>query len=146
MKPSKAPSSICEPEAERGPRTRTIPKGRLPQVWEPKTLESADGRFAVIKTLKAKVEALKADTGADSVQKEILCERAGFLIALLETQEVIAVEQGVLDAGSYVQTTNCLIGLLRHLGLKRVCRVKSLSQYIEQKNNGNGNGRGQAEE
>ncbi|NIA07352.1 MAG: hypothetical protein GWP14_06915 [Actinobacteria bacterium] len=136
MSQPKAPSSMREPEPKRGPRTKKVPGGKLPVVWEPRTLESADGRFGVIKTLKAKVETLKADVGADSFQKALLCERAGFLIALLETQEVNAIEKGQLDAGSYIQSTNCLIGLLRHLGLKRVCRVSSLSSYIEQKDNG----------
>jgi hypothetical protein len=133
MKPAKAPASICEPEAPRGTRTKKVPGGKLPAVWTPRTLEEADGRFGVIKTLKANVERLRIDSGADSYQKELLCDRAGFLIALLETQEVNAIERGHLDAGSYVQAINALVGILRHLGLKRVTKRASLSQYIEQR-------------
>jgi hypothetical protein len=79
------------------------------------------------------VEELKEDSGADSIQKRILCERAGFLMILLETQEVNALEKGQIEIGPYVQGINALVGLLRHLGLKRVTKSASLSQYIEQK-------------
>jgi hypothetical protein len=131
----KAPDHLCEPESPRGPRTRTIPKGRLPQVWEPRALDNADGRCSIIKVLRAKVEKLKTDTGADSYQKELLCERAGFVVAILETLETRAMEDGVLDAGGYVQGVNSLMGLLKTLGLENrpIANATSLSDYIEAK-------------
>jgi len=128
-----APPCLRETPPQKGPRTRKHPKGTLPSVWTPKSIESADGRFGAIKLLKEKVEQLQADCGADSFQKRVLCERAGFIISLLETQEVTAIETGKLDAGSYVQTCNALIGLLKALGIERVSRKATLNEYLETK-------------
>jgi len=99
-------------------------------------LESADGRHTVIKVLKAKVERLKADTGATSFQQIILCERCGFLLAILETTEVNAIEGRGLDTGSYVQAINALSGLLSKLGLRKATKRADLATYLESKEAG----------
>jgi hypothetical protein len=45
------------------------------------------------------IAAFKEDTGCDSMQKEILCQRAIFVPIQLETLEVVAAESGRLDIG-----------------------------------------------
>ena len=58
---------------------------------------------------------------------------------ILETKEVLAAEGGELDLGSYVQGINCLVGLLRALGLeKRIKSVTDLKTYLDEKKKGNG--------
>jgi hypothetical protein len=130
---TKAPEYLCENESPRGNRTEKIPKGSLPQVWEPKALSNADGRWTVIKVLKEKIERLKNDVGCDSFQKEMLCERAGFLTAILETMETNAIEKGQLDAGCYTQSLNALVGILRQLGMKKITKKCSLNEYVKTK-------------
>ncbi len=103
----------------------TLPKRFVPRFWE-----DADGREAVIKRIKRRVERLKQDVGADSYQKEILCERAAFVVLQLETAERAALEDGRLDMGTFTQMTNCLLGLLKSLGLERQVQAVGLKGYI----------------
>jgi hypothetical protein len=109
-----------------GKRVVTIPERFVPQFWS-----EADGRCALVKEIRRRVEVLRQDTGADSAQKRTLCERAVFIALQLETMEREAVDNGKLDLGVYTQGTNALLGLLRALGLER--RVKSahdLKSYL----------------
>ena len=106
----------------------------LPAKFMPKFWEDADGRIAAIKEVRRRYEALKADAGVDSVQKDLLCQRATFVAARLETMEVIAAEGGKFDAGVYCQAVNTLLGLLKALGLSRKAReVESLQTYVRSK-------------
>ena len=106
----------------------------LPARFEPKFLESVDGRQTVIKEIKKRLERLKQDCGCDSFQKEILCERAVFLSTLLQTQEIAGYESKPLDQGSYVQTCNGLLGILKALGLnKAAAKIGGLREYVEGK-------------
>lgn len=104
----------------------TLPGRFVPRFWA-----TADARFSIVKELRGRVQRLQEETGADSYAKQILAERAVFLLALLETREIAAVESGAFDAGSYVQACNALLGLLRHLGLKKVSKGGSLSDYVQ---------------
>lgn len=92
----------------------TLPERFTPQFWQ-----EADQRLAIVREIRRRVTALKADSGADSAQKQTLCERAVFLALQLETQEREAVENGRIDLGSYTQGCNALLGLLRALGLQK---------------------------
>jgi hypothetical protein len=107
--------------------------GTLPTRFTPRFLADADRRIAVIRGLHQRIERLKKETGADSYQKELLVERAVFITAQLETNEVMALEgEKPLDVGSHIQATNCLIGLLKSLGLERKAkRVTSLKEYVK---------------
>ncbi len=104
----------------------------LPARFEPGFLDKADGRCQIVKTIKHRLERLKADCNADSFQKQILCERAVFLATLLQTQELAAYEGEELNLGSYVQAINSLLGVLKALGLtKQISQIIDLKEYVE---------------
>jgi hypothetical protein len=106
----------------------------LPVKFQPRFLDDADGRSHAIRELRTRLERLKTDANITSYQKEILAERAVFLVAVLETQEANATNKGTLDSGSYTQSLNCLLGLLKSLGLDKKCKqVHSLQQYVKSK-------------
>lgn len=110
-------------------KTATLPARFVPRFWD-----ECDGRMAVVKEIRRRVQLLKADTAADSYQKEILCERTVFICCQLETQERTAIERGTFDAGRYTQMVNALVGLLRSLGLERRAKqVTNLRDYIDAK-------------
>jgi len=112
-----------------GRRAVLIPKQFKPRFWE-----DSDRRCAVVKTIKRRYELLKQDTGADSLQKDLMCQRAAFISVVLETQEVNAAEGQDVDLGSYIQASNGLIGLLKALGLNRHQKpVGDLKSYLEEK-------------
>ena len=106
----------------------------LPARFVPKFLDDADGRPHVIRVLRNRLQQLKDDAGVDSFQKDLLAQRAIFIAAKLETMEVEAMTKNHIDFGSYVQATNCLIGLLKSLGLQRKAKeVMNLKSYIKSK-------------
>lgn len=107
----------------------TLPERFVPQFWD-----ECDGRIAVVREIRRRVELLKTDTASDSYQKDILCERAIFISCQLETQERQAIEKGIFDSGRYTQMVNALVGLLRSLGLERRARkLDDLQGYIARK-------------
>ena len=107
---------------------------KVPKTFTPRFIEDVDGRYAAAKELRNRYLALKADTGSESTQRDLLCRRAVFLSVLLETQECEAVETGKLDTGSYVQAVNSLQGLLKTLGLeKKVQQVGDLKSYLAER-------------
>lgn len=105
----------------------------LPARFEPRFWEDADGRCAVIRQIRTRYEDLRADAGADSFQKDILCQRATFLLAYLETMERKAIEDGQFDPGVWSNMTNTLLGVLKALGLERRAKKVDLRQYVEAK-------------
>ena len=106
----------------------------LPKRFEPRFWEDADQRHSIVRIIKRRYHALKQDVGADSLQKDLLVQRAAFISTILETQEVVAAEGGGLDLGSYVQAANALSGLLIRLGLERHAKnVTDLKTYLDQK-------------
>jgi len=113
------------------PTTRRKPTGELSTTFVPRFWEHADSRLAIVKVIKERYEDLKADTGADSVQKQLLCQRAVFLSVWLETVERRAIEDLQFAAGEYTQACNALSGLLSKLGLNKVSkRVGNLREYV----------------
>jgi hypothetical protein len=103
----------------------------VPARFTPRFWEGADGRCAVVKEIQRRHERLRRDSGADSYQKELLCQRAVFISLQLETAEREATETtGKFDAGVYTQMTNSLMGLLRALGLERKVQAIGLRAYI----------------
>jgi len=107
-------------------------RSTIPTRFEPRFWEMADGRCAVIKELRRRYAELIADTGADSFQKRLLCQRAIFLAVQIETMEIEAAEEGIFEAGVYTQAVNALSGLLSKLGLnKHHPRTATLDAYVE---------------
>jgi hypothetical protein len=109
-------------KAELGPSIR---KRFVPRFWE-----DTDGRCSVIKLIRQRYENLKDDTGADTLQKDLLCQRATFISLQLETMEIDATNGDPFDAGVYGQLTNSLIAILKSLGLERKTKVQSLRAYV----------------
>lgn len=113
-------------------KTRRKPEATVPARFQPKFWEDADSRLGIVRRIRDRFEALKEQTGADSLQKEILCQRAVFLLTRLETVERRAIEEGEFaEVGTYVQSINTLISLLKILGLESSKKkVVNLRQYI----------------
>jgi hypothetical protein len=106
----------------------------LPARFKPQFLDNLDGRPHIVRVLRNRLQQLKDDCGCNSYQKDILCQRAVFITAKLETMECQAIEKGFIDFGSYTQAVNCLIGLLKSLGLQRKTKeVMNLKSYIKSK-------------
>lgn len=108
----------------------------MPERFEPRFWQDADGRCASVKEINRRYERLLRDSGADSYQKDLLCQRAVFISLQLETAERVATETGKLDAGVYTQMTNSLMGLLRALGLERKVKAIGLKAYVNQERAG----------
>src|SRR5688572_3497154 len=71
----------------------------IPGRFEPRFWDESDGRCALVKEVRRRYEQLKEDTGTDTYQKDLLCQRAIFIAIQLETMEVQAMETGKLDVG-----------------------------------------------
>jgi hypothetical protein len=111
--------------------TRGNLRPSLPVKFEPRFLDDADSRIAVVRTIRKRVELLKEHCGADSYQKEMMCLHAAFLHVRLESMEVEALEGEPFNAGEFTQAVNCLTGLLKALGLdkhaKNVTDLKAIT-------------------
>ena len=104
----------------------------LPTGFKAKFWEHMDQRAFIVREVKRRYELLKEDTGSNSTQRDLLCQRLAFLSIMLESAECEAVESGEFDPGSYSQTVNTLLGILRSLGLdKKVQQAGSLKAYVE---------------
>lgn len=99
--------------------------------FQPSFWVDADTRYAAIKLVRARVEALARDINADSEQKRLLVERAAFLSCVLESAEVRAA-QGIekLDLGAWTQGVNALTGLLKLLGIEKRTAQETLETYL----------------
>lgn len=105
----------------------SIPGTFVPQFWE-----DLDGRHHIAKEIRRRVKLLKDHAGADSYQRDLLCQRAAFLSVVLETMEITAARDGELDLGVWTQGVNALNGLLKSLGLDRkVRKAGNLKSYLE---------------
>ena len=106
-----------------------LPEHFVPQFWE-----DSDGRVAIVRMIRERLDTLKADCGANSFQKVLLCQRAVFISIQLETMEVNATQTGNIETGVYTQMVNSLVGLLKSLGLERKAKhVESLQSYVQTK-------------
>ena len=85
----------------------------------PKFWEDIDKRCAIVREVRTRYKELIEHTGADSVQKTMLVQRAVFINIRLETMECEAAQGGRFDEGVYTQMVNTLTGLLNKLGLDR---------------------------
>lgn len=102
--------------------------------FKPKFWDELDGRTGIAQTIRERYELLKADAGATSTQRDILCQRAVFMCVCLETMECEALATGKFDAGVHTQMSNALLGLLKALGLdRRVKKVGDLGDYIRER-------------
>ena len=105
----------------------------LSNEFRPLFWSGLDGRVSVVKETLRRYEKLRKDTGSDSVQKDLLCQRITFLAIRLESMEREAIESGMFDAGLYVSLTNALTGMLRLIGINRKAKITSLKDYVQSK-------------
>jgi hypothetical protein len=103
-------------------------------------ITEADSRYAVVKTMRQRLEQLKEDAGVDTVSKEWLAARAVFLVSYLESQEVNALEGKEINWQRYIQATKALSDVLNKLGIQKdLARgVQRLETYISGKGGRNG--------
>ncbi|MBB6431544.1 hypothetical protein [Algisphaera agarilytica] len=102
--------------------------------FKPMFWDDLDGRTGTAPNIRDRYMTLKADAGAVSRQRDILCQRAVFMCVCLETMECEAVATGKFDAGVYTQMSNALLGLLKALGLERhVKKAGGLKDYIRER-------------
>jgi len=106
----------------------------LPKKFTPRFWEAVDRRYAIAKEITRRYETLRQDTGAESAQRDMLCQRAVFMGVCLETMECEAVATSKFDAGVYTQMSNALLGLLKALGLDRhIKRAEDLRTYVAER-------------
>jgi len=106
----------------------------LPQKFSPQFWETADQRFGIVKEIRQRYKQLKQDAGADSFQKDMLCQRAIFIAVQLETMECIATESGKFDPGVYTQMANSLLGLLKTLGIqKQGAKANDIQAFLKER-------------
>lgn len=112
----------------------SLAKRFVPDFWE-----LQDGRLAIVRMIRDRYDALKQDTQADSVQKDLLCRRATFLSLRLEAMEIQAAKTGKLNNITYTKLVASLVSILRCLGFDRKAKkIKSLSDYVNMKAKKNG--------
>ena len=103
-----------------------ISKKFVPRFWE-----GEDGRSVIVKEIRRRVDTLIAETGADSYQKQILIQRAVFVLLQVETMEIEAARNGRPVDGVYGQLVNTLQGLLKTLGIeKQMPKTVDLKAYV----------------
>jgi len=129
-KPDKAVASLLSRKSR-----SARPMVKLPARFEPRFWESVDRRYTVTRAIKARYQALRESAGGgESVQRDMLIQRAVFLSVILETFECQAADGGDFDLGVYTQATNALSGIISKLGLeKRIKNVTDLKTYLEAK-------------
>ena len=113
-------------------RRRKRKQEELPERFTPRFWRDADQRSAVVKTTRQQLQTLCEDAGVDCEQKHLIAQRAVFISLQLQTMEVEAATTGNFEAGTYTQMTNCLLGLLRSLGLKPAAKkTANLHEHIQ---------------
>lgn len=104
----------------RGVSTKLMAK--LPEQYSGKWLERMDRRTKIWRAISERIAQLESDAGgaeALSHAKRSIIKRAVFLELLAESQEVRFAAGEPLDAGSYTQAFNSMLGAYRVLGLER---------------------------
>lgn len=99
-------------------------------------LEKLDGRTTIARAVQSRYATLVQDLGGMdflSYQRRSLCKRAIYIEAIIEQQELALSRGEEVDQGRLTQAVNTLIGLLKTLGLERISKEVSLSDFIRDK-------------
>jgi hypothetical protein len=115
------------------PRNRSQQKLVLDKQFHARTFDEADGRRSTVKAMRKLIGQLKIDANADSVQKELLCKRAAFIVLRLESMETEFAEGNEIDWSSFTQLTGCLLRLLKSLGIEKSVnhQATDLQKHLE---------------
>ena len=118
-------------------KSRAVKRRSLPERFEAGWLAKMDTRVALVRELRARLDALASDLGGMdqlSYQERSLCERAIFVEYLLAKQERDLIEGKEFDQGAWVQSVNALSGLFNRLGLqRRQTDVQDLTTWIKER-------------
>ena len=117
----------------RGDKQFRLPTpGKNGESYEVKSLDMADGRYSVVKRLRQRLSKLTEETNADTVAKDVLCNRAMFLLAYLESAEIRFLSAKKMDWSTYLKVLRQLTDVLAKLGLDRAAgSAKTLASYLE---------------
>jgi hypothetical protein len=105
----------------------------LPVRFRPRFWTDSDQRCAGIRAVQQRMEQLRTDSNADSMQKELIVQRAGFVSVLLESMELNHLDGTCEVDGRYAHLSNSLVGLLKSLGIEKQAKRVGLAQYLEGK-------------
>jgi len=108
-----------------GNSTDTRKCSELPDRYSEDWLAKLDGRTAIARVIRDRLEELQNDLGGRdqlSYQQRSLAKRAIWLEAIIEQQEIALSRGEEVDQGKLTQAVNSLIGLLKTLGLQRRAR------------------------
>ena len=115
--------------------TDTAKTSELPERYSEDWLAKLDGRTAIARVIRDRLEDLQTDLGGRdqlSYQQRSLAKRAIWMEAVIEQQEIALSRGEPVDQGKLTQAVNSLIGLLKTLGLERKARdIPSLRDYME---------------
>ena len=104
---------------------------QLSNYFQPLFWNGLDGRTSTVKEILSRYEQLKKDSGCDSMQKDLICQRVTFLSIRLESIEYEAIQNGNLDSSLYIGLTNALTGLLRLLKIEKQQQSQRLETYLK---------------
>lgn len=106
-----------------------------PDKFSPGWLDQLDGRTGIAQAMRQRYASFTNDLGGDdrlSYQQRVLVERALWLEYYLHTQEkAMASGEAEFEPGKYTQSVNALSGLLTKLGLDRMAREVSFTDYVK---------------
>ena len=118
--------------------TDTGKSSELPDRYSEDWLAKLDGRTAIARVIRDRLEDLQTDLGGRdslSYQQRSLTKRAVWMEAVIEQQEIALSRGEPVDQGKLTQAVNSLIGILKTLGLQRKAKdIHSLSDYMEARN------------
>ena len=114
--------------------TDTGKTSELPERYSEDWLAKLDGRTAIARVIRDRLEDLQTDLGGRdqlSYQQRSLTKRAVWMECIIEQQEIALSRGEAVDQGKLTQAVNSLIGLLKTLGLERKAKdVPTLQQYL----------------
>lgn len=114
---------------KQGEKTVEVPKTFTPRLWE-----DADGRIAIVKKIRRLAARYKEDSGADTIMKETLCDRAAFLRVRIESYESEGAAGKAIPENVLAAMTNTLMGVLKSVGLnKQASKSLDLETYLKSK-------------
>ncbi len=117
-----------------GNDTDTGKSSELPERYSEDWLAKLDGRTAIARVIRDRLEDLQTDLGGRdqlSYQQRSLTKRAVWMEAVIEQQELALARGEPVDQGKLTQSVNSLIGLLKTLGLERKAQdVPTLAEYL----------------
>src|SRR5690349_3413439 len=106
----------------KGQGKSTLPTDLPEQYGKGGLLDGLDKRSRPAKALGGITNAIYSDLGGKdniSVMQQIICEKIAYLTLMTAKTELFLIQGGHIDEAAYLNSINCLSGLLSKIGLKR---------------------------